>query len=133
VSDIEEGARWNYSGKVALVVGGTSGIGLAIAQRLMASGAKVAVAARGREGLDAFQTQSAGTGVGIAVDVTQADQVESMVRRTVDVFDRLDVAFNVAGVVRLGSIVDLPEAEWDSVHDGVLRSTFLCLKHEAAK
>lgn len=131
MSDQTEGARWNYSGKAALVVGGSSGIGLAIANRLLASGARVAVAARRPEGLEAFEAKSSGAGIGIATDDTQSDQVERMVRRTVDAFGRLDVTFNVAGIVRLGSIVDLPEDVWDSVHDSVLRSTFVCIKHQA--
>jgi NAD(P)-dependent dehydrogenase (short-subunit alcohol dehydrogenase family) len=126
-------ATWDYSNKVALVVGGTAGIGLAIADRLLVSGAKLAVAARGEEGLSAFNSRSNNSAVCIKTDITHADQVEQMVRRTVDTFGRLDVAFNVAANIRLNQIVDLSEEDWDAVQAGVLRSTFVCLKHEAAQ
>jgi NAD(P)-dependent dehydrogenase (short-subunit alcohol dehydrogenase family) len=127
------GTKWDYAGKSALVVGASSGIGLAIAERLVASGAKVAAAARRVDELEAFVARSCGAAVAVPTDVTHSDQVERMVRQTVDAFGRLDVVFNVAGNIRLRPIVDLDEADWDAVHSLILRSTFLCLKHQAAQ
>lgn len=129
----KNGANWDYAGKVALVVGASSGIGLAIAERLLASGARVAVAGRRAEELMAFQTRSGGAAVAVPADITDADQVAQMVRRTVDAFGRLDVAFNVAANLRLGPIADLSEEDWDAVQAGVLRGAFVCLKHQAAQ
>lgn len=127
------GASWNYSDKVVLVVGGTAGIGLAIAERLLASGAKLAVAARSQDGLDVFQSRSNGSAHCIRADVTDSVQIADMVKSTVVAYGRLDVAFNVAANIQLGEIVDLPESDWDSVQSGALRSVFLCLKHQAAQ
>ena len=126
-------AAWNYRDKVALVVGGTAGIGLAIAERLMASGAKLAVAARSQEGLDALSARSTGPVHCIQTDITDSTQVADMVESTVAAFGRIDVAFNVAANIRLGEIVNLSEEDWDAVQGGALRSVFLCLKHEAAQ
>lgn len=126
-------ATWNYADKVALVVGGTAGIGQAIAQRLVQSGAQVAVAARGDEGLRAFEQWSNGKALCIKTDITDADQVKAMVERTVEGCGRIDVAFNVAATIHLGEIVAMPEQVWDTVQAGVLRSAFLCLKHQASQ
>lgn len=124
-------ATWNYAGKVALVVGGTAGIGLAIAERLVASGAKVAVAARSREGLDAFCAKWGSSTICVRADATDPVQVRDMVAKVVETFGCLDVAFNVAAGIRLAPIVDMAELEWDAVQQQALRSVFLCLKHEA--
>ncbi|WP_313805143.1 SDR family oxidoreductase [Sphingobium sp.] len=126
-------ANWHYDDKVALVVGASSGIGLAIAERLLASGARVAVVGRRTSELEAFQARSPERAVAITADVTDADQVARMVQHTVEAFGRLDVAFNVAANLRLGQIVDLSEADWDAVQDGVLRSAFICVKHQAGQ
>lgn len=126
-------ASWNYADKVALVVGGTAGIGQAIAQRLSQSGAQVVVAARGDEGLNAFQDWSGGKALCVKADTTDADQVKAMVDETVRRLGRLDVAFNVAANIQLAEIVSMPDQDWDLVQSGVLRSVFLCLKHQAAQ
>jgi NAD(P)-dependent dehydrogenase (short-subunit alcohol dehydrogenase family) len=124
-------ATWNFEGKTALVVGGTAGIGLAIAERLVASGAKVAVAARSQEGLDAFCGKWGSSTTCVKADASDAAQVSGMVEKVVATFGRLDLAFNVAAGIRLAPIVDMAEEDWDAVQSQALRSVFLCLKHEA--
>jgi NAD(P)-dependent dehydrogenase (short-subunit alcohol dehydrogenase family) len=124
-------ATWNFAGKVALVVGGTAGIGLAIAERLVASGAKVAVAARSQEGLDAFCAKWGPSTTSVRADSSDAAQVNDMIEKVVATFGHLDLAFNVAAGIRLAPIVDMAEEDWVAVQDQALRSVFLCLKHEA--
>ncbi|MCB2013425.1 MAG: SDR family oxidoreductase [Sphingobium sp.] len=129
----QQGADWRYDGKVALVVGASSGIGLAIAERLIASGAKVGLAARRADELEALCKRLGERAIALPTDTGDNDQVAQMVDRVAQTFGQLDVAFNVAGVLRLGSIIDLSAEDWDTVQDSVLRGTFFCLKHQAAQ
>ncbi|WP_313805880.1 SDR family NAD(P)-dependent oxidoreductase [Sphingobium sp.] len=133
MSATHDGAQWDYKGKSALVVGGTSGIGLAIAKRLLEAGAKVAVAARRADELEAFTAGGGDAAIGVETDITDSVQVARMVDRTVDAFGKLDVAFNVAGIFRRGPIVSLTEEDWDAVHATNLRAAFVCLKHQAVQ
>jgi NAD(P)-dependent dehydrogenase (short-subunit alcohol dehydrogenase family) len=120
-----------FEGKVALVTGGASGIGLAISRRLVAEGANVVVG----DVNDTSLTQ-AKKELGQAIECTSADvrveaQVEAMVRAATQRFGRLDVAFNVAGLGGFGEITELAEADWDLVVDVCLKGVFLSVKHEA--
>lgn len=81
-------AKWDYSHKVALVVGGTAGIGEAIARRLWKSGAKLAIAARGEEGLRSLKSSLDGVPECIQTDIVDPQQVANMVRKTVEAFAR---------------------------------------------
>lgn len=98
----EFGARMtSLAGKVALVTGGSSGIGRATALRLGSLGARVAVAARGAEALDAVVRELANRGAeGLAVptDVTDSEQVRRAVEQTVTRFGRLDILVCSAGL-----------------------------------
>ena len=120
-----------FDGKVGLVTGGASGIGLAISRRLVAEGARVVVG--DVNGALLKQTKKE---LGDAVECTSADvrieaQVEDMVRVATQRFGRLDVAFNVAGLGGFGEITELAEADWDLVVDVCLKGVFLSVKHEA--
>ncbi|HEX4146212.1 MAG TPA: SDR family NAD(P)-dependent oxidoreductase [Pirellulales bacterium] len=89
-----------WSGKVALVAGGSSGLGRAIAVELARQGARVAIAARGSSGIDATleKMRAAGAEVlGIAADVTRQDDVDRLIDETVTQFGRLDVLVNAVG------------------------------------
>jgi len=86
------------SGKVALITGGASGIGLATAKKFIAEGAKVAIA---DIALERAQEVAAGLGeaaFAVGVDVSKFDEVEAAVQSTVDHFGKLDVMFNNAGI-----------------------------------
>ena len=94
---------YDFSGQVALVTGGASGLGLATAQQFAASGAAVVIAdvnaAAVAEAEQAFK--DAGHQVlGVVCDVSDEAQVESMVKKTVETFGRLDMAFNNAGIIK---------------------------------
>ena len=100
-------------GTVALVTGASSGIGEATAVALAAEGARVAVAARRSDRLEALAERIGRDRVLVLpTDVTDEAQARAMVRQTVDAFGRLDTLVNNAGVMLLGPIVDAPVEEW---------------------
>lgn len=113
-----------FAGKVAVVTGAASGIGLAIVKRLLAEGAKVV-------GSDIQPFPDLGAGfAGIEGDVTQESAAEALVGTAVDRFGLVDAAFNVAGGSRAGYIVDLTEDDWDFTVDLCLKGVFLGMKHQ---
>jgi len=98
-------------GTVALVTGASSGIGAATARALAAQGARVALAARRKDRLDALAADIGG--LAIEADVTDREQETGAVERTAGELGRLDIVVNNAGVMLLGDIVDAPVEEWD--------------------
>lgn len=116
------------------MTGGTSGIGRDTAVLFAKAGAKVVVAGRrSKEGEETVgQVRAAGgDGLFVQTDVSQAVQVEALVRKTVEKFGRLDVAFNNAGIE--GSwlpIVEQLEEDWDRLIAINLKGVWLCLKYE---
>ncbi|HKW88628.1 MAG TPA: SDR family NAD(P)-dependent oxidoreductase [Candidatus Acidoferrales bacterium] len=115
------------SGKVAFVTGGGTGIGRACAILFAAEGAKVAVAARRKEKLDAVAKQiNAGGGEAIALpcDVTDRRSVESALRTAEERFGRLDVVVNNAGVVHVGTAEETSDENWESTVAANLTGTF---------
>src|SRR3954467_8039387 len=98
-------------GTVALVTGASSGIGHATAEALAAQGAKVALAARRKDRLDALAHEI--DGLAIEADLTDREQAVSAVETTASELGRLDIVINNAGVMLLGNIVDAPVEEWD--------------------
>lgn len=117
--------------KAAIVTGGASGIGLAIARRLLEEGCRVVVADLSAEKLAAISEELDEAVVTIEADMRSELQVQAMVTECVDRFGRLDAAFNCAGIGRGGEIVGLIEEDWDATIDTTLKGVFLCVKHEA--
>jgi NAD(P)-dependent dehydrogenase (short-subunit alcohol dehydrogenase family) len=123
-----------WEGKVALVTGGTSGIGRDAAILFAKAGAKVAVAGRreaeGKETVELVGT-AGGDGVFVQADVSKASDVEALVKKTVEKFGRLDIAFNNAGIEGAWvPIVSQSEEDWDRTIDINLKGVWLCLKYE---
>ncbi len=121
-------------GKVALVTGGSSGIGQAAALAFAKEGAKVVIANRtqttGEAVVQAIK-QTEGEASWIKADVSQADQVEAMIRKTIDTYGRLDYAFNNGGSGGKGGwTAEIEEEEWDQTINGYLKSVWLCMKYE---
>jgi NADP-dependent 3-hydroxy acid dehydrogenase YdfG len=103
-------------GTVALVTGASSGIGEATARAFADQGAAVAIAARRKERLDDLAGEierSGGRALAIETDVTDQEQANAAVRRTVSELGRLDIVVNNAGIMLLGPILDAPTEEWD--------------------
>jgi NAD(P)-dependent dehydrogenase (short-subunit alcohol dehydrogenase family) len=124
--------------RVALVTGASSGIGRATAIAFAREGAKVVAAGRDADRLQETVEsikETGGQAILVQADVTQADQVQRMVKRAVEVYGRLDVAFNNAGGYRLvggkpGLTAQLEEDVWDRVVSVNLKGVWLCMKHE---
>ena len=118
-------------GTVALVTGASSGIGEATARALAAQGAKVALAARRKDRLDALAREL--SGLAIEADVTDREQAIAAVERTAAELGRLDIVINNAGVMLLGDIVDAPVEEWERMIDlnlkGLLYVAHAALPH----
>jgi len=120
--------------KVALVTGGTTGIGRDTAVLFANAGAKVVVSGRreteGKETSNLIRA-AGGDGLFVKSDVSKPSDVQSLVQKTVEKFGRLDIAFNNAGIE--GKWVPLIEQsleDWDAVIDINLKGTWLCLKYE---
>ena len=122
---------FNLTGKVALVTGGTRGIGHDICRAFLDAGAKVALCSR--DGAAAEQTASAfGNGTrGYACDVGVAAQVEAFAKAVEKDFGQIDVLVNNAGFTNDNLLFLMTEASWDSVVDTNLKGTFLMTKFAA--
>jgi len=121
-----------FIGRVALITGGTSGIGRATALLFAREGAKVAITgrdeARGQE-VVADNERSGGTAIFVRSDVRLADDCRRAVDETLHTFGRLDILFNNAGVFYPHNALDCTEEEWDLTIDTCLKGTFLMSKH----
>jgi meso-butanediol dehydrogenase/(S,S)-butanediol dehydrogenase/diacetyl reductase len=107
-----------FEDKVAIVTGGASGMGRATAIRFAAEGASVFtldVNAKGLAEVEAEVKESGGTIQTAVVDITSRDACFGAVKSAVDVFGRVDVLANIAGIVRFAHSDEMPEAEWNLV------------------
>jgi NAD(P)-dependent dehydrogenase (short-subunit alcohol dehydrogenase family) len=122
-----------FDGRIAVVTGGASGIGLAITRRLNAEGASVVVGDVNQESLAKASAQLGDAIATVNVDVRVEAQVEGMVRMAIDRFGGLDVGFNAAGLAAPGQITELSEEDWDLTVDVCLKGVFFSVKHEAQR
>lgn len=124
-----------FEGKVALITGGTEGIGASAAALFASEGASVVITGR-RPGPGERLCEKLGSeGQDVAFirgDVSDENDVRRVVAETVERYGRIDCAVNNAGVEgKVSSIFDLPASDWDHVVGVNLRGVFLCMKHQS--
>jgi 3-oxoacyl-[acyl-carrier protein] reductase len=115
-------------GRVALVTGGSRGIGAAVAQALAAAGAAVAACARNGEAAAATAATIAGQAFGLAADVSRAADAERIVAACLERFGRLDILVNNAGVTRDGLVLRMKDEDWSDVLAVNLNGAFYCAR-----
>ncbi len=120
---------FDLSGRVAIITGGSGGLGQAAATGLAAYGASVVITARRIDALEAAAAaiRDAGSEVlPVSCDVTDAQSVAAMVKRTLDELGRVDILLTAAGVARRAPAEELGMEDWDLVMDTNVKGTFLC-------
>lgn len=116
-----------HAGKVAVVTGGSRGIGRAIALSLAAEGAKVVACSRRVEGaqgvIDEIEA-AGGEGAAVRADVARRADAEALITGCVERYGRLDILVNNAAIVRDGLLLRMKEEDWDAVLDVNLKGAF---------
>lgn len=118
--------------KVAIITGASKGIGLGIATVLSREGAKIAVVARNaQDGNQAAEDirQKGGQAIFVPCDVSNEQQVKTMVQTTLDIYGQIDILVNNAGVGIYKSVLDTTSEEWDRCLAIDLKGAFFCSKY----
>jgi 3-oxoacyl-[acyl-carrier protein] reductase len=119
---------YDLTGKVALVTGGSRGIGRAIAARLHAAGAKIGIVARDQGRAQATASELGDRTVALAADVGKADEVTRAVGEVEKALGPIDILVNNAGVTRDGLLMRMSDADWDQVLEANLKGAFNTMK-----
>lgn len=127
----------DFTGKIAIVTGGSRGIGRATALRLAELGAAVAVnyvkgADAAEEVVDRIKS-SGGQAIAVQADVADSGEAANLIEQVIDRFGRLDVLVNNAGITRDGLIIRLSREDWDDVLKTNLGGAFNCTQAAAKK
>jgi len=123
--------KLDVSGKVALVTGGTRGIGHEICRVLGAAGAKVALCSRDGAKSQAVAKELGGGARGYGCDVGVPSQVEALANDVEKDFGQIDILVNNAGFTKDNLLFRITETDWDSVLDTNLKGAFLVTKYAA--
>jgi 3-oxoacyl-[acyl-carrier protein] reductase len=121
----------DLKGRNAVVTGGAQGIGYAVAERLLASGARVALWDRDQALADkaAASLSSQGSAIAVMVDQSNAAQVEAATRQTLDAFGSIDILVNNAGIAGPNHpVADYPIESWEQVINIDLNGVFYCCR-----
>jgi len=126
----------DFTGRVAVVTGGATGIGFATARQLSLLGASVAICSRTVEELEraasSIAKESGNRCLAIPTDVKNEDAVIRMIQQTCDELGRIDILVNNAGGTRMGPLENIPTRGWDSIFELNVRSAYFCTR-EAGK
>jgi len=126
----------DFTGRVAIVTGGATGIGYATGLQLARQGADVVICSRTVDELEAAAARIAAESdsrcLAVPTDVKDEQAVIALVERTMDAFGRVDVLVNNAGGTRMGPLESIPTRGWDSIFELNVRSAYFCTR-EAGK
>lgn len=118
-----------FSGKVIVITGGGSGIGLAAAARFVAEGASVVISGRNKERLDKAKAQfPADRVLAVAADVSRSEECAALVAAAVERFGRIDTVVNNAGANIVGTVADTTEETWRACMGADLDSVFFMIR-----
>jgi len=120
--------KYDLNGKVAIVTGGGRGIGKSITMGLAECGVKVVVASRTQEELDAVVNEIKGKGgeaSAVVTDLTVNEQIDNLVKATIERYQNIDILVNNAARSFLRSLIELREDGWDKIFDTNCKGTFL--------
>jgi NAD(P)-dependent dehydrogenase (short-subunit alcohol dehydrogenase family) len=124
--------QFDLSGRVAIVTGGSKGLGAAMAEGLASAGADLVLASRHSEEAEATASRIAGDfgrrALGLAADVTDETEVQQLVDRTLREFGRIDILINSAGINIRGPIDELSYEQFREVQQINVDGTWLCCK-----
>jgi 2-dehydro-3-deoxy-D-gluconate 5-dehydrogenase len=123
---------FDLSGRVALVTGGSRGLGRAMADALARAGADLVITSRTRADLDRAAEELRRHGqrvLSVASDVTDEPSIRDLVQQALDRFGQIDILVNNAGVGETQSVVDMDPAYWDRIMQVNVRGPMLCCKH----
>lgn len=118
---------FDLNGKVAVVTGGTKGLGYGIVMAFAYHGAKVVITSRHQEDCDAVAEEVAAMGgeaMGIKADVQNVEEIQNLVNKTVERYGRLDIMVNNAGVAVTKRLTDMTESDYERVIDSNLKSVY---------
>src|ERR1051326_8356376 len=122
----------HLQGKVAIVTGGTRGIGYSIAQRLLDEGGKVFICGRNaghlKKALESLEKQSAGNVDGITADMRRYEDCRRLVQTAAEKFGGIDILINNAGLGYFKSVDQLTPEEWDETIQTNLSGVFYCCR-----
>ena len=123
-----------FTGKVALITGGSSGMGQSAAIAFAREGANIVVADTNIQGGEETVQHIKDTGASalfVPTDVSRSTSVEALINATITTYGQLDYAFNNAGInIEHGPLTDCTEAEWDRIISINLKGIWLCMKYE---
>ena len=122
-----------FKDKIMVVTGGTSGIGKAVCIRAGAEGATVVIAGRNEERGKAIEktiTDQGGKALFVRCDVTIKEDIIALYAKVMEVYGRIDIAINNAGIVGDKKIEDLTDEDWFSVVNANLNAMFYCIREE---
>lgn len=122
---------FSLDGRVALITGGNSGLGRAMALGMQQAGATVVVTGRNPEKNTAIAEELGNPKAVLSLDVQDEGAIEHTISEVVKRFGRLDILVNNAGAAKRGSVIDMTREDWDAVLRTNLTGSFLCAKYAA--
>ena len=120
--------RFKVDGKIAIVTGGSKGLGRAMALGLGEAGAKVVVASRTKTLIEETAEDIIGRGgeaIALPLDVKDPDSINTLVKNVMDIFGRVDIVVNNAGIANPKMSMDVTKEDWNDIMDTNLKSGFL--------